>query len=57
MPLAIYMGMRAFGLEVKPRRQREPEGLLGSSLAGQPLCGSASGTTAPFGYGGRFVHC
>ena len=31
MPLAIYM--------------REPEGLLGSSLAGQPLCDSASGTT------------
>ena len=72
MPLAIYMGMRAFGLEVKPRRQCKPEGLLGSSLAGQPLRGSASGTTthtlwrsqyritlkpAPFGYGGRFVHC
>ena len=35
MPLAIYMGMRAFGLEAEPRRHYESEGLLGSSLAGQ----------------------
>ena len=72
MPLAIYMGTRASGLEVKPRRRCKPEGLLGSSLAGQPLRGSASDTTthtlwrsqyritlkpAPFGSGGRFVRC
>ena len=35
MPLAIYMGMRASGLEVVPRRRYGSEGLLGSSLAGQ----------------------
>ena len=35
MPLAIYMGMRASGLEAVPRRHYGSEGLLGSSLAGQ----------------------
>ena len=45
-PLTIYMGARAFRLEALPRRQYEPKGLLGSSLAGQLQSKHAQAWTA-----------
>ena len=45
-PLTIYMGARALRLEAVPRRQNEPKGLLGSSLAGQLLSTAAQAWTA-----------
>ena len=45
-PLTIYTGARASRLEAVPRRQYEPKGLLGSSLAGQLLSAAAKAWTA-----------